>query len=194
MPSTPLTPPLDAATSADLLARARRGDRSALGRLLERYLPDLRRWTHRRLPRWLRGTHDTADLLHDAIARTYTRLDRFQPQGRRALAAYLRRAVENRIADEHRRAARWQTDNAALDGLTAPSPSPLDATIAAERHRRYRAALARLEPRDQQLIVAHLELDYSHAQLGCMIGRSPNAARMALCRAIDRLAARMRER
>jgi DNA-directed RNA polymerase specialized sigma24 family protein len=43
------------------------------------------------------------------------------------------------------------------------------------------------------LIVAHVELGYSHAQLGCMTGRSSNAARMALRRAIGRLAERMRE-
>jgi DNA-directed RNA polymerase specialized sigma24 family protein len=39
-----------------------------------------------------------------------------------------------------------------------------------------------------------MELDYSHDQLGCMIGRSPNAARMALRRAVGRLAEQMRDR
>lgn len=71
--------------------------------------------------------------------------------------------------------------------------SPLDLAIGAEAVGRYRAALSQLSRRDQELIVAHVELDYSHAQLGCMIGRSPNAARMALCRAITRLTTRMRE-
>ena len=71
--------------------------------------------------------------------------------------------------------------------------SPLQRAIGAENERRYRDALARLSSRDQQLIVAHFDLDYTHAQLGCMIGRSPHAARMALTRAIGRLAARMRD-
>jgi DNA-directed RNA polymerase specialized sigma24 family protein len=57
---------------------------------------------------------------------------------------------------------------------------------------RYRAALDRLGARDRELIVAHVELDYTHEQLGCMIGRSRNAARMALHRAIGRLARQMR--
>jgi DNA-directed RNA polymerase specialized sigma24 family protein len=65
--------------------------------------------------------------------------------------------------------------------------------MTAESDARYRSALARLGARDREVIVAHVELDYTHEQLGCMIGRSPNAARMALRRAIDRLAEQMRE-
>jgi DNA-directed RNA polymerase specialized sigma24 family protein len=78
--------------------------------------------------------------------------------------------------------------------LVAPGTSPLEFAMTGETERRYRAALARLGQKDRELIVAHVELDYSHEQLGCMTGRSPNAARMALCRAIERLAAFMRDR
>ena len=177
-----------------LLARARRGDSSALGQLVSRYLPQLRRWAHGRLPQWARSTADTSDLIQDAIVRTLARLDAFQPQGRHALAAYLRKAVRNRIRDEHRRSARWGMPGALPDTLVAHGASPLDSAMTSETERRYRAALARLGQRDRELIVAHVELDYSHEQLGCMIGRSPNAARMALCRAIERLAAFMRDR
>jgi DNA-directed RNA polymerase specialized sigma24 family protein len=49
---------------------------------------------------------DTADLVQDAILNTLQRLHTFEPQGHGALRAYLRRAVENRINDEHRRIAR----------------------------------------------------------------------------------------
>ena len=182
-----------APTSARLLARARRGDAHALGSLVARCLPDLRRWAHGRLPRWVRSAADTGDLIQDAVLGTLARLDAFQPQGRRALASYLRTAVRNRIADEHRRAARWQASGAPPDAVASPAPSPLDRAIGGETRHRYRDALAHLSARDRQLIVAHFELDYTHAQLGCMIGRSSHAARMALTRAIGRLAARMRD-
>jgi RNA polymerase sigma factor (sigma-70 family) len=174
------------------MARARRGDRSALGVLVARCLPDLRRWTHRRVPRWIRAAVDTGDLVQDAVLATLSRRDAFQPQGRRALASYLRTAVRNRMIDEQRRARRWiATDG--FDDVPAGGLSPLRATIDAETRRRYREALARLSRRDQELLVAHFELDYSHAQLGCMTGLSPHAARMALTRAIGRLAARIRD-
>jgi RNA polymerase sigma-70 factor (ECF subfamily) len=180
-------------TSERLLAHARRGDASALGALIARCLPELRRWAHRRLPQWVRSAADTSDLIQDAVLGTLSRLDAFQPQGRRALASYLRTAVRNHIADEHRRAARWMPSADVIEALPSDAASPLQYAIDAETRRRYQHALAQLSSRDQQLIVAHFELDYTHGQLGCMIGRSPHAARMALTRAIGRLAARMRD-
>ena len=164
-----------------------------LDQLVARCVPDLRKWAHRRLARWVRSAADTNDVVQDAVLGLLARLDGFQPHGRRALASYLRTSVRHRIADEHRRAARWLTTSAPIDALRSDAASPLQQAIDAETERRYRAALARLSSRDQQLIVAHFELDYSHAQLGCMIGRSPHAARMALTRAIARLAAQMRD-
>ncbi|HET7695950.1 MAG TPA: sigma-70 family RNA polymerase sigma factor [Vicinamibacterales bacterium] len=190
---TPAAAPLPTPTTERLLARARRGEAGALGLLIARCLPDLHKWAHRRLPRWIRSAADTHDVVQDAVLGTLARLDAFQPQGRRALAGYLRTAVRNRIADEHRRAARWLVSAAPAEALPSDAASPLQQAIDHETERRYRAALARLSTRDQQLIVAHFELDYSHAQLGCMIGRSPHAARMALTRAIARLAAQMRD-
>jgi RNA polymerase sigma factor (sigma-70 family) len=191
--STPFNAPPSARTSERLLARAQAGDRSALGVLVARCLPDLRRWTHRRLPRWIRAAADTGDLVQDAVLATLSRLDAFQPQGRRALASYLRTAVRNRLIDEHRRAQRWTAAPPGFDHVPDGAASPLRAAIDAETRRRYREALARLSRRDRELLVAHFELDYSHAQLGCMTGLSPHAARMALTRAIGRLAARMRD-
>ena len=188
--STPL--PASTSTSRRLLADARRGDATAFGQLVARCVPDLRRWAHRRLPRWVRSAADTNDVVQDAVLGTLARLDAFQPHGRRALASYLRTAVRNRIADEHRRAARWMSSEQSAETLPSDAASPLERAIGAETERAYRQALSSLPARDQQLIVGHFELDYSHAQLGCMIGRSPHAARMALTRAIARLAARMR--
>lgn len=181
-------------TSWRLLAGARRSGSGALGDLLCRYLPQLRRWTHGRLPAWVRTAADTSDLIQDAVLRTLGRLDAFEPQGRRALSSYLRSTVRHRICDEHRRIGRRGVASPLPDDLAASGPSPLDGAIAAEMEAQYRAALARLGPRDRELIVAHLELNYTHEQLGCMIGRSPNAARMALRRAVGRLADDMRAR
>ncbi len=180
-------------TSWRLLDGARRGDSSALAQLVSRYLPGLRRWAHGRLPRWARSAADTSDIVQDVFVRTLRRLDAFEPRGRGALAAYLREAVRNRIRDEHRHVARWPVAAGAPERLTTPAASPLDRVISADLSSRYCRALSRLGARDRELVVAHVELDYSHAQLGCMIGRSSNAARMALRRAVGRLANEMGE-
>jgi RNA polymerase sigma factor (sigma-70 family) len=179
-------------TSARLLAAARGGNASALDRLFTRQVIALRRWAHGRLPQWARSVADTADLIQDALLRTLGRLDGFEPRGRHALAAYLREAVRNRIRDEHRRIARHGLPSALPESVAGSLPSPLDGAMATAMERRYREALARLSPLDRELVVAHLELDYTHEQLGCMLGRTRDAARMALRRAIARLADQMR--
>ncbi len=181
-------------SSARLLSAARRGRSSALDRLVTRQLPQLRRWAHGRLPRWARSIADTADLVQDALLRTLGRLDTFEPRGRHALAAYLREAVRNRIRDEHRRVGRRGIPSVVTEAHAGALPSPLDAAMAEALEARYRAALRRMTPVDRELIVAHVEMDFTHEQLGCMLGRSRDAARMALRRAIARLAGEMRER
>jgi RNA polymerase sigma factor (sigma-70 family) len=183
-----------AATSQLVLARARLGDASAFGKLLSRtFLSGLRRWAHRRFPWWLRNASDTADLLQDAILHTLQRLDSLDLQGRRALSAYLRQAVLNRIRDEHRRLVRRGPQEALSETFVDRSPSPLDRAVTAEFEERYRAAVAKLRPGDRALVVGHIELGYTPEQLGCMTRRSANAARVALQRAIHRLAARLRD-
>ena len=180
-------------SSGQLLAQAHTGDETALGRVVTRCLPALRRWAHRRLPRWARTASDTTDMVQDAVLQTLGRGRSLDLRSRQALAAYLRQAVRNRIRDEHRRFARRGPHDAPADALADAAPSPLDRALAGERDARYRAALARLSQQDRELIVAHVELDYTHEQLGCMTGRSRNAARMALERAIRRLAEQMRD-
>lgn len=178
--------------SARLLSRARRGDQSAVGLLLERHLKPLHRWAHGRLPKWARTMADTADLVQDAILNTLQRLDRFEPQGHGALRAYLRRAIENRINDEHRRIGRRGVAEVVDEAFKDSRPSPLEEAIAGETEEQYRRALARLSPVDRQLIVGHVELGYNPQQLALITGkRRPDSARVALHRALERLAQEM---
>ena len=86
-----------------LIERARQGDQDALERLFAQHLQPLQRWARGRLPRWARDLADTDDLVQDALAQTFKRLDAFEIRGVGALRAYLRQAVTNRIRDELRR-------------------------------------------------------------------------------------------
>jgi RNA polymerase sigma-70 factor (ECF subfamily) len=135
---------------------------------------------------------DTADLVQDAILNTLQRLHTFQPQGHGALRAYLRRAVENRINDEHRRIARRGAAEILDETAPDPGPSPLEQAIGTETEARFRAALARLRPTDRRLIVARVELGYTHEQLALLTDkRRTDSARIALHRALLRLADEM---
>jgi RNA polymerase sigma-70 factor (ECF subfamily) len=195
-PATPerLNPPPATAeqSSARLLKRARAGDRTALGALLDRHVKPLQRWARGRLPRWARSVADTADLVQDAVLNTLRQIHSFEPEGQGALRAYLRRAVDNRINDELRRIGRRGQPSLIDEAHPDSSPSPLEEAIGSETEARYRAALARLSTSDQRLIVGRVELGYTPQQLALITGKKrPDTARIALHRALVRLADEM---
>jgi len=190
MPRDENTSPVE--SSARLLERARAGDRSALDALMARHLPRLRRWASGRLPRWARDMADTPDLVQDTLLQTFKQIDHFEPRGEGALQAYLRQSVMNRIRDEFRKAAR-RPSSATLD-THAPhgGPSPLDEAIGSEAVERYEAALQRLRADDREAIIARIEMGFTHDEVAKLLGKpSANAARMAVERALVRLAAEM---
>ncbi|MCY4601022.1 MAG: RNA polymerase sigma factor [Acidobacteria bacterium] len=177
-----------------LLARARMGSRPAINTLADWYSAWLRRWARGRLPRWSRGAVDTSDVVQDALSRTFARLARFEPAHAGALRAYLRRAVENRIRDQLRRAAHRQTvDAEELPERDSQAGAPqLRQLMDEEAWARYLDGLQRLSPRDRRLIVGRVELGYNYRQLA-FIERIPSAdaARKAVRRALVRLSGEM---
>lgn len=180
-------------SSLDLLERARAGDRSALDALMARHLPRLQRWASGRLPRWARDVADTQDLVQETLLQTFKRIERFEWRGEGALQAYLRQGILNRIRDEFRRAGRRPV-TAALDSQAPDSgASPLEEAIGREAVERYEQALQRLRAEDREAIIARIEMGFTHEELATLLGKpSANAARMALERALIRLAAEMR--
>jgi RNA polymerase sigma-70 factor (ECF subfamily) len=180
-------------STLSLLTRAREGDRSALDELFARYLPNLRRWARGRLPAWARDLADTQDLVQDALLETFKHVDGFEHRGQGALQAYLRQAILNRIRNELKRAGRRPAATDLDPELADLNQSPLEAAIGAEAIARYDAALLRLSEDDRELVVARLELDLSYADVAEATGRpTANAARMAVSRALVRLAEEMK--
>jgi RNA polymerase sigma-70 factor, ECF subfamily len=179
-------------SSLSLLERARAGDAAALDALIARYLPRLQRWATGRLPGWARDLAETQDLVQETMVQAFKHIGRFEVRGEGALQAYLRQAVLNRIRSEIRRVGRRPTSTE-LDSQTEdPTPSPLDLAIGVEAVDRYERALARLRPEEREAIVGRIELGLTHAELAEALDKpSPNAARMAVERALLRLAKEM---
>jgi RNA polymerase sigma-70 factor (ECF subfamily) len=177
--------------TADVVARARAGESRAISTLFRRQGDALRRWAHGRLPRWARTINDTADVVQDALLKTFRGLDRFEDRGRGALQAYLRQAVVNRIRDEMRRVAARPADAAGDDmpETLDDQPSPLDRALDEEQSRQYKQALAALTESERLLVVGRLELGYSYEQLALISGRATaEAARLAVRRAVVKMA------
>jgi RNA polymerase sigma-70 factor, ECF subfamily len=180
-------------STLSLLARARAGDSDALDDLFARYLPMLSRWARGRLPQWVRDASDTQDLVQDTLLQTFKKIEGFEHRGEGAFQGYLRQAVMNRIRDclrqAHRRPAREELDEEAPDaGL-----SPLEMAIGSEALEQYDAALQRLDESDRELLVARVELGLSYSEVAAATGKpTPNAARMAISRALVKLAQEIR--
>jgi RNA polymerase sigma-70 factor (ECF subfamily) len=183
-------------SSLALIERAKHGDEEAVNLLLERYLPRLRRWASGRLPDWARDLADTQDLVQETAFRAFRRLGSFEVRGEGALQAYLRQALLNRISLEIRRVGRKPPPGAIDDHTEIADgyPSPLEVAVGRQALERYEAALGRLRPEDREAIVGRVELGLTNEELAESLGKpTPNAARMAVERALLRLAKEMQE-
>jgi len=177
-----------------LLSRARAGDATALNDLFARYVPVLQRWASGRLPGWARDLTETHDLVQDALLRSFKNVEGFEHRGEGAFHAYLRQAVMNRIRDEVRRASKLPPAVPLEDVLPDPGRSPLHQAIGKEAVEQYDKALTRLTPDERELIVARFELGLTYAEIASVTDKpSPDAARMAISRAVIRLAQELGE-
>jgi RNA polymerase sigma-70 factor, ECF subfamily len=172
----------------ELVVRARAGDRRAVEALLQRSLPDLKRWAHGKLPAAARGSLDTGDLVQETVLHVLRRLHAFEPRHVGAMRAYLRLSVLNRIRDEVRRIGRHPAPCDLPDDMPSDLPSPHEEAVLAEAVQSYRRAVMTLLPRDRELVVARIEAQWSYDEIAAHLGvPSADAARMAVSRALKRL-------
>jgi RNA polymerase sigma-70 factor (ECF subfamily) len=193
MPPVPATSaPSGAVTSFDLVLRANAGQQDALDALCARYAPRLQRWAHGRLPPAARGALQTQDLVQETLMHVVQRLPAFNPRHEGAFQGYVRTALWNRIRDIARQYQRRGPSDPLGSEIAGEGSSPLDLAIGSETLGRYEAALARLRPEDQDLIIARVEMGLPHAEIAAMFERPSVAAlHMALSRALVRLAEEM---
>ena len=180
-------------SSIELLDRARNGDREAMDRLFARYLRPLCKWAHGRLPQWARSMSDTQDLVQDGIVGVLSHVATFRPDRPGALHSYLRTAVLNRIRDELRKAHRRPLGVELGGDLATVLPTPYDLRAMQEDREMFERALDELPDDDRELVIARLEWGLSYAEVAAALGRpSPDAARVAVRRAVVKLADGMR--
>jgi DNA-directed RNA polymerase specialized sigma24 family protein len=77
--------------------------------------------------------------------------------------------------------------------LPSDLATPLESAIQNEAYERYHEALMRQRPKDRELIVARIEMQWSFAEIAHRFGTpSVEAVRMAVTRAMRRLATTLR--
>lgn len=186
---------MDLESSFELLRRAKSGDTPALDLLLERYRARLHRWCSGRLPRYARDFTDTDDIVQEALAGLVRTFDTFDYRGEWSVQAYLRRSAINRIRDQIRRhVARPPVGDVPADA-EAPDLSPLEQVMGREAFGRYQTALEMLTDAEREAVIARVELGCSHAEIMHLLDKpTPDAARMFVARALEKLAREMAAR
>ena len=171
-----------------LVARGRAGDRSALDRVFDRATGRLFRWFRGRVSGKTPGA-ETRDVVQDAALAVFGRLPQLDLRRPGDLDAYMQRVVTNRVTD----LARWNIARPPMVSLDVDvhdhQPSPLQLVLDQEAEARYAAAFAALPERDRATLHARA-MGYTLEQTAKIAGHaSPDAARMAITRAIERLRA-----
>ena len=157
------------------------------------YLFPLRRWARGRLPACARDLPDAEHRVHDVIAEVLRLVGHASPDGPKALHAYLRDEVMNRLRGQ------WGPD------VGQPSPvafgadiasqftSPLEAAMGKETLERYEAALADLDADDREVVIARVEWGMDDDELAAALGLpTAQAARSAVRTATFKLAEALR--
>jgi RNA polymerase sigma factor (sigma-70 family) len=178
-------------STAELIVKVRDGDRAAENEILQRNLPELRRYAHGRLPYSARERGDTDDLVQETMLKALPRLGSFDSQRPGSFQSYLRVSLKNRVTDAVRRSIRRPPGDPLID-VPDGAPTPADALDLSEMEACYRSALTRLRPGDRPLVVAHVEREWNSAQIAKAFGKpSVDAARVAVSRAMQRLVREM---
>jgi RNA polymerase sigma-70 factor (ECF subfamily) len=166
----------DSADIAQLLARARAGDQTALNEIFDRHRGRLRRMVELRLDRRLQARIDASDVIQDAYVDAFRRLDEYLTLPNYPLFLWLRLLVGERLLKLHRhhlgtrmrdaelevsiyRGALPAATSAALAAqLLGKDTSPTQAAVRAERMLRLQEALNSLDAIDREVLsLRHFE-------------------------------------
>jgi len=186
--------------TAVLLRQARAGSAEAVERLYERTAPRLLAFIRLRLGRTLRGRLESRDILQATLLRSFERLGQLEADSPAALMAWLMRIAEHEILDRADYFQRQRRDPA----REVPLDEAHEAAVAAARSVTSRLVLdeetARLEQAIEALDDAHREVillrkfeELSFKEIALRLGRSEDACRMLLARAMTALTMKMTE-
>lgn len=183
--------------SAELLQQAKAGSPAAVDALYERYAARLLAYIRLRMGRDLRARLESRDILQAALLKSLQHLDELKGTETASLMAWLARIAEHEIRDRvdyHQRQRRDAAREVALDEgspVAAASRSALTRVILDEEAQRLEAALESLPPEHREVIVLRKFEELSFAEIGRRMGRTDDACRMLLARAMTALTLRL---
>lgn len=188
---------------SQVLARARDGDRTALGELLQSYRSYLMLLARVQIDRRLQGKAGASDLVQDTFLHAHRAFDQFQGNTEGELLAWLRQILVNRLMSLIRRysAARRKADllqqqlQADVDGsavhLSRAIPSqentPSENAMRRESSVLLADALERLPEHYREVIILHHLEGMKFEQVAGRLGKTAAAAQRMWIRALVKL-------
>jgi RNA polymerase sigma-70 factor (ECF subfamily) len=188
-----------------LLAEARQGDPTAVGRLLAEHREPVRRMIGLRLDPAIAQRLDASDVVQDVLLEASKRLQDFLKNPVMPFHLWLRHIARDHIIDAHRRhrqaqrrgvdreqplaPAAWQ-DQSSLDlaaRFVDQELTPASAAIRQELERRLHAAIAELPDDDREVILMRHFEQLSNQEVAHDLGLTEAAASMRYLRAVRRL-------
>ena len=190
----------DSAQTCGLLEQVAQGDRSALGRLLQRYRPRLQAFIGARLDPRVRSRVDPSDVVQEVQLEVTRRMDDFLNRNPMPFHLWVRKTAYERLLkvqrDHQRRARRSVDREVALPDrsslllarpLLAGAPSLSRQLAAREFADRVGLAVAELPEADREILLMRHAEELAYAEIACLLDLSADAARKRYGRALLRL-------
>jgi RNA polymerase sigma-70 factor (ECF subfamily) len=163
-------------------------------------LPDLRRFVSRRMGPALRARESASDIVQSTCGDLLRNADAFEERGGQSFDAWLRAAAENKLRN---RARHWKAErrrptpgqlgeperDAADDRAAAEETQPDCQAELQDEVERLRTALEALPAEQRRILELSQIQGRSHAEIAAETGRSSEAVRKLVARALARLSA-----
>jgi RNA polymerase sigma-70 factor (ECF subfamily) len=177
-----------AATTDDLLRRAKAGDAAALGALFAHYRDRLRTMVRLRLDRRVAGRLDPSDVLQEAYLDVARRFPEYAATPAVSFYVWLRALTGQRLIDLHRqhlgakmrdagqevslyRGALPQASSASLaQQLLTGLTSPTQAAIRAEMQLKLQETLNSMDPMDREVVVLRHFEELNNIETAAVLG------------------------
>ena len=191
---------MDRAQSTVLLRRAKGGSPEAINVLFERCAGKLLALIRLRMGRSLRAHLESQDILQASLLKAFERIEQFERGNIASLMAWLARIAENEIRDQadyhgrqRRDAARLVPLEGKLDGVADQVHSLASRVVLNESMERLERALETLDDHHREIIILRKFEELSFREIGERLGKSPDACRMLLARALTVLTLKTNE-
>jgi len=187
-------------TTQSLIEAAREGDETAWSELHVRYRRILALLVRSSRPSSLKGRVGTEDIVQSAFLSAFKGLEGYEDRGRGSFLSWLKKILQNRIAErlrQHQAEKRDARREERLEGDRSPSsaadPSPSEIASQAEACSMLLAAIAELPSDHRDVIICHFFEDMSTRRIAEVLDTSETSVRRRIASTLGVLKKRLED-